>query len=242
MNNEVVLQSSSSLSSESLNRRTRTCTDRTRQVRWSEGSFGKIGVAYTASTILQVSHHFITLWIALLWADVRYASRLCRYNDQWSRTVTNAVFLAVFANYLKTERLLTVEELEELTGGVTNGFFIATCGFFFPSPKHGDTCANECLWKSISCNICSLDAAKVDLDNSQQDFHISIEEFLHSYISLTGELVSLDVLNGCSIQMNVVSTMSPGAIGSQRRYGRKLRSAVPHLKIRQGVVRRIPNA
>ncbi|CAG8609965.1 15448_t:CDS:2 [Dentiscutata erythropus] len=74
-----------------------------------------------------------------------------RYNELWSRTVQNSVFLAAFAIYLQYEKLITANELESLLG------------------------------------------VKINLNNDLQDFHISLEEFLHSFITLTNELSRLAV-------------------------------------------------
>ncbi|RIB02935.1 Translin [Gigaspora rosea] len=74
-----------------------------------------------------------------------------RYNELWSRTVQNSVFLAAFAIYLQSEKLITANELESLLG------------------------------------------AKINLNNDLQDFHISLEEFLHSFITLTNELSRLAI-------------------------------------------------
>ncbi|CAG8737927.1 16285_t:CDS:2, partial [Racocetra persica] len=74
-----------------------------------------------------------------------------RYNELWSRTVQNSLFLAAFAIYLQSEKLITASEIESLLG------------------------------------------AKINLNNDLQDFHISLEEFLHCFITLTNELSRLAI-------------------------------------------------
>ncbi|CAG8746240.1 13462_t:CDS:2, partial [Cetraspora pellucida] len=74
-----------------------------------------------------------------------------RYNELWSRTVQNSLFLAAFAIYLQYEKLITASEIESLLG------------------------------------------AKINLNNDLQDFHISLEEFLHCFITLTNELSRLAI-------------------------------------------------
>ncbi|RHZ65103.1 hypothetical protein Glove_319g12 [Diversispora epigaea] len=74
-----------------------------------------------------------------------------RYNDLWTRTVQSSLFIASFAFYLSTERLITTNEIESLFG------------------------------------------VKINLQNDLQDFHISIEECLHGYVTLTSELSRLAI-------------------------------------------------
>ncbi|KAL1922284.1 uncharacterized protein VTP21DRAFT_9823 [Calcarisporiella thermophila] len=74
-----------------------------------------------------------------------------RYNDLWSRTLQQACFLAAWNIYLQYERLITVQELEEIMG------------------------------------------VKVNLDNTLDEFHISVEDYLLSVILLVNELARFAV-------------------------------------------------
>ncbi|GBB98342.1 hypothetical protein RclHR1_00320037 [Rhizophagus clarus] len=74
-----------------------------------------------------------------------------KYSDHWSRSVQKSLFLAAFAIYLSSEKLITLEQVEELHG------------------------------------------VKLNLNNDLQDFHITVEDFLHSFVTLTDELSRLAV-------------------------------------------------
>ncbi|CAG8766360.1 5763_t:CDS:2, partial [Acaulospora morrowiae] len=73
------------------------------------------------------------------------------YNELWTRVVQSSIFLASFAVYLSSERLVTSDEIESMLG------------------------------------------VRVNLKNDLQDFHISLDEFLHGYIMLTNELSRLAI-------------------------------------------------
>ncbi|RIA99678.1 translin-like protein [Glomus cerebriforme] len=74
-----------------------------------------------------------------------------RYNDLWSRTIQTSLYLAEFAVYLSSEKLISPEELENLCG------------------------------------------VKINLNDDLQDFHITVEDFLHSFVTLSNELSRLAV-------------------------------------------------
>jgi predicted translin family RNA/ssDNA-binding protein len=77
-----------------------------------------------------------------------------RYNDQWSRALQQACFLAAFTTYLEHERLITIPEVEQIIGVPLN------------------------LQNNPSIN---------------HVFHITLEDLLHSFISVTNELSRLAV-------------------------------------------------
>ncbi|CAB4391768.1 Translin [Rhizophagus irregularis] len=74
-----------------------------------------------------------------------------KYYDHWCRTLQKSLFIAAFAIYLSSEKLISSEQVENLCG------------------------------------------VKLNLNNDLQDFHITVEDFLHSFVTLTDELSRLAV-------------------------------------------------
>lgn len=80
-----------------------------------------------------------------------------------------AIFLVVFKYYLDTETLAPISVIEDAIG--------CRCRIM-----------NSKTWK-CKFKLTRHAAVKVDTDNTLNEFHIQLEDVLHSYISLINELV-----------------------------------------------------
>ena len=120
---------------------------------------------------------------------------LRRFNGMWKGSIRQVCFAAALVVFLEKHTLITLEELEAMTGGRPHG------ANHLPGPYH------SCVAPSLYTLAAST--------SEKEGFFIDLEDFLFGLCTLSAELVS-----GRSEKMGATGCSSPG--GLDRRVWRQI--------------------